>query len=426
MSGVATAARHSGGAAGKGKVFEGEIIHTAPHGNGELTTVTATVNEVMPKGSVLRVVFDNQSFDVDMNKEVPAGTQLTMHVPSATSKMALTGVERGTEFQALAARAPLVKAAAGGNWAKVKKLVKKGNNVNVQDHEGKSPLWHACAAGHKETVRLLLNAKASVDLPDAKAMTPLMRAVVTDECEIVRMLLQHKADMNFTDHNKVSALIFGASTDSLPSMKLLMEAGCDLDALTVNKGHGEGMQLSALMAAARSGKVEMLRQMIAYGAALDLPSSSNGWTAFHIACEGGEGEMVAILVTAGCNTSLKDVLGRTGKDLAEENGHADVVARLRALVVARMREQLMKQQQQQAGGASDAGTAIADAAIKDELATAAVSKLLEPEPQRGSTSTVLRAGGGSGQQGYRSVFPSLFLRFSRGKCRNCPFFRAFY
>ena len=404
-TGIATAARHAGGRpeADKAKIFDGEIISSTPHADRSsgLTTVTAVVHELMPKGSVLRIQWENQSFNVDMNKAVPAGMQITMHVPSATSEMGLTGHQRGTEFQALAARAPLVKAAAAGNWPKVKKLVKKGNNVDVIDHEGKTALWHACAAGHKETVKLLLKAKAKVDYADAATMTPLMRAVVSDQCEIVEMLLAAGADIDYTDHNDVTALIFGAGTDSLAAVRVLLEHGCNLDQLTVNKAdRGEGEQLSALMLAARQGKVEMLRQIVEFGADLDLCSCTNGWGAFHMACAEGDGEMVAILVKAGCNTALKDVLGRTGKDCAEENAKHDIVSQLRSLVVARMREQLIEQGKTQLadrveGRASDE---------RDDAATAAAAKLLsnsvEPESQRGSA--LLVGGGGGGGGGFSS------------------------
>jgi ankyrin repeat protein len=418
MSGVAIAARHSGTAAGK-KSFEGEIISSHPGPGDDLTTVTAVVSEPMPKGSILRIRWDGAPYHVECHVDVPAEMQITMHVPKPTSELAMTGLRPNQNaYQALAQRAPLVKAAGANNWAKVKKLVKKGANVDAVDHEGRTALSHACSAGHKETVRMLLAAKATIDLADSTTVTPLMRAVVADKCEIIQMLLKAKADINYTDHNDVSALMVGAGADSLDAVKLLIQEGCKLDLISVNRADsGEGMALSALMFAARQGKIDMVRQLVKNGALLDIESSTNGWTAFHMACSEGEGDIVEILVKAGCNTSVKDVLGRTGKDIAEENGHPEIGDRLRALVVARMREQLMKQQQQKQlepepegdGGddpqpeeeeeGSDGGVA-GSAEGTDAAATAAASKVvtaasaaLEPESQSDSSAIVTGASG---------------------------------
>eukprot|EP01043_Picozoa_sp_COSAG02_P094309 COSAG02_NODE_30757_length_546_cov_0.579418_1_plen_149_part_10 len=129
---------------------------------------------------------------------------------------------------------------------------------------------------------------------------------------------------------------------------------------------GEGMALSALMFAARQGKTEMVRQLVERGAKLDIESSTNGWTAFHMGCAAGQAEIVEILMRAGCETGQKDVLGRTGKDLAEEKDHQPVVERLRAVVVERMREQLL----QRAGRAPE--PAPAPAAVCNAPATAEI------------------------------------------------------
>ena len=341
---MTTASRWAGGRDSGGRRYvNAEIVASSPGPGDELTTVTAVCDVNVRKGTVLRIRWDGAPWHIDANQDVPKGMQITMHVPTRTSKMAIAGHQSSTLTQALGQCAPLAKAAASDNWQKVKKLVKKGVDVDVVDHEGKTALSHACAAGNKEIVRLLLAAKADVDKIDGQTVTPLMRATVGNFTEIMEMVLDASADIDYTDCNDVSALMVGAGADAMDAVKLLIDRGCALDSVSVNKADsGEGMALSALMFAARQGKTEMVRQLVERGAKLDIESSTNGWTAFHMGCAAGQAEIVEILVRAGCETGQKDVLGRTGKDLAEEKDHQPVVERLRAVVVERMREQLLQ------------------------------------------------------------------------------------
>ena len=60
-----------------------------------------------------------------------------------------------------------VRAAAKGDDAKVKRLLKAKADVNHAIIEGSNPLHAACMYGHEGAARLLLKAKAAVDLRDA-------------------------------------------------------------------------------------------------------------------------------------------------------------------------------------------------------------------------------------------------------------------
>ena len=54
-------------------------------------------------------------------------------------------------------------------------------------------------------------------------------------------------------------------------------------------------------------------------------------TAFHYTCANNRPDCAEALVRAGCDTSLRDNNGRTGRDVAEEAGHTAVLERLDAL-----------------------------------------------------------------------------------------------
>lgn len=76
--------------------------------------------------------------------------------------------------------AKLVRAAATGNDAKVKRLLKAKVHVDgtytLEGVKGTTALFAACGWGHVGAVRLLLRAKAAVDLRRARATPRRSRA----------------------------------------------------------------------------------------------------------------------------------------------------------------------------------------------------------------------------------------------------------
>jgi hypothetical protein len=53
--------------------------------------------------------------------------------------------------------------------------------------------------------------------------------------------------------------------------------------------------------------------------------------AFTVACAVNQSECVEALARAGCDIGIKTDEGETGQEIAERNGHKDVVRRLRTL-----------------------------------------------------------------------------------------------
>ena len=71
--------------------------------------------------------------------------------------------------------------------------------------------------------------------------------------------------------------------------------------------------------------------------AADAVDLDSGMTAFHIACDANQPECAEELARAGCDVGLKDANGKTGREVAEVEGHAAVVERLRAVVGEQLR-----------------------------------------------------------------------------------------
>jgi ankyrin repeat protein len=121
-----------------------------------------------------------------------------------------------------------------------------------------------------------------------------------------------------------------ASFDHLEAARLLLDAGADPD-----RACGDG--LTPLMAAAGGGHLEVLRLLLGRGATVDAVEPGTGRTGFHYACILNHANCAEELARAGCDVGLKDMSGQTGREGAEEMGHAVVVARLRAVVAEQLR-----------------------------------------------------------------------------------------
>ena len=86
------------------------------------------------------------------------------------------------------------------------------------------------------------------------------------------------------------------------------------------------------MQAATNGQPELLRLLLARGAAVNAVSvePNGGFTAFHIACYNNQPDCVEALVRAGCDVGINDKSGRTGRDLTEavDSNRKEVARRL--------------------------------------------------------------------------------------------------
>jgi ankyrin repeat protein len=129
---------------------------------------------------------------------------------------------------------------------------------------------------------------------------------------------------------QATALAAAAALGRLEVARLLLEAGADPN-LAIGTGG------TPLMAAAANGHPEVLRLLLARGAAVDAARQSTGSTAFHSACCNNHAECAEALAWAGCDVGLKTKAGQTGREVAEAQGHAEVLTRLRAVVADQLR-----------------------------------------------------------------------------------------
>ena len=155
----------------------------------------------------------------------------------------------------------LIDACKNGHIDLVKKMLRYGVDVNVNDKYGNTPLYWASMCGYTEVVKLLLAHGADVNVKDNDGSTPLYWASSRGHTEIVKLLLAHGADVNVNVNDKYgNTPLFCASYEGHAEIvKLLLEHGADVN---VKNNYGS----TSLHWASSNGHTEMVNLLKQHGA----------------------------------------------------------------------------------------------------------------------------------------------------------------
>ena len=118
-------------------------------------------------------------------------------------------------------------AAETGDLNKVKRLLRKGADVNAKEFNGYTPLmWAVAHTGHVEIVKVLLEKGADVSVRGkSKNETPLGIASHFGGLEIVRLLLDKGADITAKDNDGSTPLMLATRRNHKAVVALLRERG---------------------------------------------------------------------------------------------------------------------------------------------------------------------------------------------------------
>ncbi len=222
----------------------------------------------------------------------------------------------------------LLKAAFGGDIETVKSLVEQGVNVDTSDRDHTNALMWAAHGGQTEIASYLLRHGAWVNLKNGDQSTALMLAVETGKLDIVTLLLDHGANINERNRRGESALSLAISSplikkDRRKMVRLLVDRGAESWegmlssfnlAATVDAGDFEITAILAelgadvngrlfqseetvLIYAARKGRVEIVRVLLAHGADIHAQMPDGG-TALSVARKHGQTQVAQLLEAA--------------------------------------------------------------------------------------------------------------------------------
>ena len=245
-------------------------------------------------------------------------------------------------------------AAETDDAATIDLLIEAGANVKAQDRYGLTPLYFASTNGNGPIIRRLLKAGADPNAPGAGGETLLMAAVRAGNLDAVKALLQNGASVKTKDTaSDQTALMLAVRMNQAETVQLLVEYGSEVNAETrkgktpawrpPNAGggsHGLGItrggwpdrgvqdatpgQMTALLYAARDGRLEIARTLLDAKADGNLPDA-NGISPLLMAITNDHIDVARLLIDRGANVKSSDWWGRTPLFTAEEIRDRDYV-----------------------------------------------------------------------------------------------------
>jgi ankyrin repeat protein len=184
-------------------------------------------------------------------------------------------------------------------------------------------LIRAAAAGDAAEVRRLLGQGASVRARDGEQRTALLAATYGNHVEAARLLIAAGADVNAQDSLRNSAFLLAGARGYLEILRLTLAAGADLKSTN-------GFGGTALIPACHYGHVDTVRELLQ--TKIDVDHVNNlGWTALLEAVILGNGgpahtEVVRMLVAAGANVNIADRQGVTPLQHSRERRYRDIAS----------------------------------------------------------------------------------------------------
>ena len=233
-------------------------------------------------------------------------------------------------------------------------LIHAGADATRADRYGVTPLFLACSNGNADMIRLMLDAGASPNAADPVGETSLMTAARAGRLHAVQLLLDRGAAVDAKDPEFQQTALMIAVRENHPDLvRLLVDRHADVNAKTRTGrtppwvlpnsvpgfGHGVGIvrgglpergsrylvpgRLSPLLYAARDGRIEAARMLVAAGAALEQ-TDANGITPLLMAITNNHIDLARFLIDRGANVNVVDWYGRTPLWAAVEARNMDV------------------------------------------------------------------------------------------------------
>lgn len=249
--------------------------------------------------------------DVAVTKEVDS---LTRAISGGDLVNAKRMIEQGVDVNGRNkySRTPLMAAVFGHEWGEdeltqyivseelVTILLDRGADVNAKDRYGNHVLNHI-RGDHPNILLLLLAKGADINVHGYKGQTVLMRSSLRPN--IYKILLEKDANVDAEDYSGKTALMYASETGALESVRLLLKHGAKID---IQDKHGKAALMYASFARQRKN-LEWFSEDI-----------NNAYPV-----------IVTELLKNGADPTIRDNEGHTALEIAEAQGHEDIIRILR-------------------------------------------------------------------------------------------------
>jgi ankyrin repeat protein len=220
-------------------------------------------------------------------------------------------------------RTPLINALLANDTALASSLLKSGVDANAEDPDHTSALRVAVVMGNSEAVDLLLASGGKPDVPDENGTTAFMDACAMGRMNIAAVLLRAGSSVNAKADDGSTGLLNAITRVAFRPMwparremvQFLLEEKADPKV-------ADWQGVTPLVAASRTGEVELFNALITAGADLEA-SDTEGRTPLLEAVDKDNVEVVKLLVAKKANFAVFDKRGYSPLSMAAKNGYPE-------------------------------------------------------------------------------------------------------
>jgi ankyrin repeat protein len=258
--------------------------------------------------------------DVDASN-TEAMTPLFEAIRNGKDEAARVLIEKGARTDGA-----LQRAAMKNRTAVMELLIARGVDIEAQDSQGYTPLTMVTRiSGPFEALELLVRKGANINLPDSLGNTPLDNAILYANADdrAIDLLLARSPETTRTPRYLTWLLSAAARRGHVRLFEYYRQRGGDV--LIADEATRRDVMRSAII----GGSLEMVRTLQSRGIPLVLSANQNGATPVHsLASNPNAVDMIELLVRNGADLNARTNNGRSAYNIAEEAGNRDVVALL--------------------------------------------------------------------------------------------------
>ncbi|MEK4029875.1 ankyrin repeat domain-containing protein [Pseudobacillus sp. FSL P4-0506] len=191
----------------------------------------------------------------------------------------------------------LIQAAERKEADAIRRLIKKGVDINLQDSEGRTATMIATYNNDVETAKVLIKAGADVNIQDDMNNNPFLYAGAEGYIEILKLTIAAGADPTITNRYGGTALIPASEHGYVDVVKELLTK-TDIDVNHVNNLGWTALMEAIVLNNGDKKQQQTIQLLIDHGADVNIPDKNNVTPLEH-ARKNGFKEIESILLKAG-------------------------------------------------------------------------------------------------------------------------------